>query len=81
MDDDAAALRDHRGHELAIKPDGRHQVVIDLPGPFRVAERREAARRGGRAAEHVNDDIEPAQALAHRGCKRGRSPPASSGRR
>ena len=59
MNDDAAALCHHRGHELAVKPDGGHQVEVELLGPLRVAQRRGAARRGGRPAEHVNDDIDP----------------------
>ena len=71
MDDDAAALRHHRRHERTVEPDGRHQVEVEFLGPFRVVQRRETARRAGRPAEHVNDDIDPAQALAYRGSEPG----------
>jgi len=64
-------MHHHRGHELAVEPDGSHQVEGELPGPFPVAQRREAAGRGRRAAEQVNDDVDPTETLAYRGGERG----------
>ncbi len=60
MDHHPAALRDHCGYELTVEPDGSHQVQVELLSPFPVAQRCETARRRGRAAEHVNDDVDPA---------------------
>ena len=60
--DDAGALPEHRRQQCTIEADGGHQVQIQLLRPRLVVERGESAGRGVRPAEHIHEDVDPAEA-------------------
>lgn len=69
MNDDTAALCSHRRHQFTIEANGRHQVEVELLAPYLIGERLVPSCRGGRAAQHVHDDVDPAQALSDGLCQ------------
>ena len=66
MDHHSGPARLHIGKKRTIEPDRRHQVQVDFLDPLLVVERRVAAGRRRRPAQHMDDDIDPAEPLADR---------------
>ena len=64
MYDNAGALLDHRRQERAIEAHGAEEVLVERLVPFRVVEYGEAARRRGRAADDMRDDVYAAKTVA-----------------
>lgn len=58
MHDDSVPTLDHGRDKGSVEADRRHQVLLYLPVPGLVVERRKAAARGARAAEYVDDDVD-----------------------
>ena len=65
MHDHAGALRQHQGQERPIEADGRQEVEVEFLLPFDLIERGVAARRRGRAAQRMDDDVHAAEVLPH----------------
>lgn len=65
MDDDAACARHHVRQEQAVEADGRQKIVGQFLLPLLLRERRKSAGRGGRASQHVDEDVDAAEALGN----------------
>jgi hypothetical protein len=58
VDDNAITLRNHRWEQGAIEANRRHQVLVQLLGPFRIVERSKPAAWSTRATQHVDEDVD-----------------------
>jgi hypothetical protein len=66
MDDHAGTAVEHAGQQRPVQPHRRQQVQVQRALPCAVVQHREAAGRGLRAAEDMDEDVDAAEPVTHR---------------